>query len=226
MENLIFDQSAYSEYMDDLNNSEGFYVTPSRDGSVLLGGIRPVGENSGDHYRKAELAANFAVEEHNNREGAEKGFLKFLKIVNLNVEPTAGAIYYVTMEAEDCASGEISHYQVKVWKKINTGFQVQIFRRAPYWLKSSDKLASNSWCVGIDNLMPWMNETYLYYKCFYRFQKELLGVEVSHSEQNGDCKGTLWFKKCAESEEILKKYVGKMMPCTNNFYSFDLENLP
>ncbi|GFP82743.1 cysteine proteinase inhibitor 1 [Phtheirospermum japonicum] len=121
--------------MDDMNNSEGFYVTPTRDGSVLLGGVRPVGEYSGDHYRKAESAARFAVEEHNKKEG-EKGFLKFLKIVNLNVEPTAGAIYYITMAA-DGGSGEMSHYQVKVWEKINTGFQVQIFRLAPYWVKSS-----------------------------------------------------------------------------------------
>ncbi|KAL6563613.1 hypothetical protein OROGR_002572 [Orobanche gracilis] len=224
MENLIFDGSAYSEYMDDYNNSEGFYVTPSRDGSVFLGGIRPVGENSGDHYRNAEIAAKFAVEEHNNKEG--KGFLKFLKIANLNREPAAGAVYYITMEAKDCDSGEISHYQVKIWKKINTGFKVQIFRRAPYWLKSSDKLASNSCCVGIDNLMPWMNETYLYYKCFYRFRKELLGVEVGHDEQNGGRNGTLWFKKCAELEDILNRYVGKRMSCTNTFYSFDLEKLP
>ncbi|KAL6563620.1 hypothetical protein OROGR_002579 [Orobanche gracilis] len=178
--------------MDDYNNSEGFYVTPSRDGSIFLGGIRPVGENSGDHYRKAEIAAKFVVEEHNNKEGAEKGFLMFLKISNLNREPAAGAVYYITMEAKDCDSVEISHYQVKVWKKINTGFKVQIFRRAPYWLKSS----------------------------------VLRGVEVGHDEQNGGHNGTLWFKKCAESEDILKKYVGKRMPCTNTFYSFDLEQLP
>lgn len=39
MENLTFDEAAYSEYMDDLNNSEGFYVTPADDGSTLHGGI-------------------------------------------------------------------------------------------------------------------------------------------------------------------------------------------
>ncbi|KAI3472695.1 hypothetical protein Pfo_031300 [Paulownia fortunei] len=134
MDSMFFDQRAYSEYMDDLNNSQGFYVTPGRDGSVILGGIRRVGEYSVDQYRKPECAAKFAVEEHNKKEG--EGLLKFLKIVNLNVEPAAGAIYYITMAAAD-ASGETSHYQAKVWEKFNTGFQVQIFRLAPYWVKSS-----------------------------------------------------------------------------------------
>lgn len=102
----------------------------------MLGGIKRVEEHSDDRYRKAaECAAKFAVEEHNKKEG-EKGLLKFLRIVNLNVEPAAGAIYYITMAAAD-ASGETSHYQVKVWEKINTGYQVQIFRLAPYWVKSS-----------------------------------------------------------------------------------------
>ncbi|KAK6138062.1 hypothetical protein DH2020_028200 [Rehmannia glutinosa] len=129
------DTSVYSEYMDDVNNSEGFYVTPSRDGSEFPGGIRHVGDYSGDDYRKAKCAAVFAVEEHNKKEG-EKGSLEFKRIVNLNVEPAAGAIYYITMAAAD-ASGKLFHYQAKVWKKINTGYQVLIFRLAPYWLKFS-----------------------------------------------------------------------------------------
>ncbi|KAK6138051.1 hypothetical protein DH2020_028215 [Rehmannia glutinosa] len=220
MDIMFFDESAQSEYMDDLNNSEGFYVTPSRDGSVFLGGIRHVGEYSGDHYRTAECAAKFAVEEHNKKE-VEKRSLKFLRIVNLNVEPAAGAIYYITMAAAD-VSGEISHYQAKVWKKINTGYQVQIFRLAPYWLKSSDKLARKFCCIGIDNMMPWMNESYIYYKCFYRIRKELLGVNVFHNDQRGST-GVLWFRTYTEADNILKNYIGKRMPYTNEFYDFELK---
>ncbi|KAK4441157.1 hypothetical protein Salat_0450600 [Sesamum alatum] len=133
MDNMIFDQKAYSEYMDDMNYSQGFYVTPGRDGSVLAGRIWRVGECSGDHYRKAERAARFAVEEHNKEEGGKEGLLKFLRIVNLNVEPAAAAVYYITMAAAD-SSGETIHYQAKVWEKINTGYKVQMFRLAPYWL--------------------------------------------------------------------------------------------
>ncbi|XP_011089876.1 uncharacterized protein LOC105170697 [Sesamum indicum] len=224
MDNLIFDQKAYSEYMDDLNYSQGFYVTPGRDGSVLVGRIRRVGEYSGDLYRKAEQAARFAVEEHNKEEG-EKGLLKFLRIVNLNVEPAAAAVYYITMAAADSA-GETCHYQAKVWEKINTGYKLQIFRLAPYWLKFSDKLANNFCCIRIDKLMPWMNESYIYYKCFYRAHKELLGVEVVHNEQRGSGRGVLWFKTWAEAESVVNKYAGKMMPSTNMFYEFDLNISP
>ncbi|CAA0828547.1 Cysteine proteinase inhibitor 3 [Striga hermonthica] len=224
-DNLVFN---YSEYMDDLNNSEGFYVTPSRDGSVLLGGIRPVGDFSGEDRirRKAEAAARYAVEEHNNCENGNRR-LDFLKILNLNVEPAAGALYYITLAAADESSGEVSRYEAKVWEKINTGYKVQIFRLAPYSIKSSDKVGNGICCVGVDNLMPWMNETYLYYKCFYRIRRQLLGLEVIKQDiEKGSCKGVLWLKNCEDSEEILKRYDGKNMPCTNQLlYDFDMRNL-
>ncbi|CAA0816851.1 Cysteine proteinase inhibitor 6 [Striga hermonthica] len=130
---------AYHEYMDDVNNSEGFYVTPTRDGSVIFGCIRPMlGEFSGEEiHRKAEVAARHAVEEHNRKSLGST--LEFLKIVNLNVEPTAGAMYYMTVAAgED--SGDSRLYEVKVWEKINSGFRVEIFRPAPYSMKSSGNL--------------------------------------------------------------------------------------
>lgn len=69
------------------------------------------------------------MEQHNKKELERT--LKFLKIVNLNIGPTAGVIYYITLAAED-SSGEINHYQAKIWEKLNTGYQVQIFRLAPY----------------------------------------------------------------------------------------------
>ncbi|GER33002.1 cysteine proteinase inhibitor [Striga asiatica] len=227
MENsLVFN---YSEYMDDLNNSEGFYVTPSRDGSTLLGGIRPAGEFSGEDRirRKAEAAARYAVEEHNNNnKNFENGNrLNFLEIVNLNVEPTAGELYYITLAAADESSGEVSRYEVKVWEKVNTGYKVQIFRLAPYSIKSSDKVGNGICCVGVDSLLPWMDETYLYYKCFYRIRRQLLGLEVKQDIKKGSCKGVLWLKNCADSEEILKRYDGKNMPCTNQLYDFDMRNL-
>ncbi|KAL8516083.1 hypothetical protein ACS0TY_014672 [Phlomoides rotata] len=223
MDNLRFDQTAYSEYMDDYNYSQGFYITPPGDGSVLLGGIRTVGENSDERYRRAESAAKFAVEEHNKK---QQRMLKFVRILNLNREPAAGAIYYITLVAAD-ASGETCHYHLKVWEKLNTGYQVLMFRLAPYWVKSSDKLGNNVCCVGIDNLMPWMDESYVYYKCFYRASNELLGVEIIQNGEKGDSsKGKLWFKNHAESEKMVKKYKGKMMPHSNIFYNFDLRTCP
>ena len=101
---------------------------------MILGGIRRV--EGGDRYQKAEIAAKFAVEEYNNKAGGEQGFLKFITIVKLNVEPPAGALYYITAATEDSA-GEICLYQMQIWEKLNTGYQVQIFRPAPYCLKSS-----------------------------------------------------------------------------------------
>ncbi|KAL3616416.1 hypothetical protein CASFOL_039806 [Castilleja foliolosa] len=220
--NLKSDKSAYRQYMTDINNSEGFYITPNKDGSVIFGGVRPVREYSDDRYLKAEQAARFTVEEHNMKiKEGEKGFLEFLKIVNLNVEPTAGRIYYITMAVFDGGSGEMSHYQAKVWEAINTGFKVQIFRLAPYCVKSSDKLANDFCCVRIDNLMPWMNESYLYYNCFVRIRRHLLGLEINHKESGGS-EGVLWFRKGAWLEDILKIYIGETMPLTENvFYSFD-----
>lgn len=101
---------------------------------MLLGGIRRVEKNS-EHYERAERAAMFAVEEH-NKNARQTESVGFNKIVNLNAQPTAGVIYYITMEATD-ASGEICHYEAKVWEKLNSGYQVQIFRVASYWLASS-----------------------------------------------------------------------------------------
>ncbi|CAA3014801.1 Hypothetical predicted protein [Olea europaea subsp. europaea] len=91
MDDLIFDHEAYSEYMDDLNNSQGFYVTTSDNGRKLLGGIRRISKNQDHLYQRAEIAAVYAVEQHNKKE--LKRTLKFLKIVNLNIGPTAGVIY-------------------------------------------------------------------------------------------------------------------------------------
>ncbi|KAG8371356.1 hypothetical protein BUALT_Bualt13G0079200 [Buddleja alternifolia] len=169
---LPYDQKAYSQYMDDLNNSQGFYVTPSEDGSALVGGVRPVKEYSDiHHYRKAELAAKFAVEEQNMK-GRKHRWLKFIKIVHLNREPAAGAIYYITMAAAD-SYGEVNHYEAKVREKLNTGYILQLFRLAPYWVTNSDKLSNDCCCIGIDNLLPNMDESYFYYKCFYRARKEV-----------------------------------------------------
>ncbi|GER55170.1 cysteine proteinase inhibitor [Striga asiatica] len=211
---------AYHEYMDDVNNSEGFYVTPTRDGSVIFGSIRPMlGKFSGDEvHRKAEAAARHAVEEHNRK---SLGSLEFLKIVNFNVEPTAGAMYYMTVAAgED--SGEARLYEVKVWEKINSGFRVEIFRPAPYSMKSSDKLGSNVCCVEVNNLtMPWMGEAYLYYKCFYRYKSKIIGVEVNDDEESGKNKGIVWFKNGEEKEDFVNTYTGKSMPRTDGTYSFD-----
>lgn len=94
-------------------------------------------EYSDERYHKAERAAKFAVEEHNKKVVVGgKGFLQFGKIVNLNVEPTAGTIYYITMSALE-ADGEFRLYQLKIWEKRNSGYQVQIFRPAPYCLHLS-----------------------------------------------------------------------------------------
>ncbi|KAL1558121.1 hypothetical protein AAHA92_08622 [Salvia divinorum] len=215
MEYLTSDPEAYSEYMDDYNYSQGFYVTPAKDGSVMLGGIRRV-TGLGEVHRTAESAAVFAVEEHSKEKAGGKGFLKFMTIVNLNVEPAAGALYYITALVAD-AAGDICRYQMKIWEKLNTGYQVQIFRQAPYSLKLSEKLARKYCCVEIKNLLGWMDENYLYYKCF------LCATEIAVIDLyfEGDAKHAyLWFRNSAQKERIVKKYGGKKMPHSDIFYTF------
>ncbi|KAG6432828.1 hypothetical protein SASPL_104415 [Salvia splendens] len=220
MEDLTFDPEAYSEYMDDINYSQGFYVTPGKDGSVILGGIRRV--EGGDRYQKAESAAKFAVEEYNNKAG-EQGFLRFITIVNLNVEPTAGALYYITAATED-AAGEICLYQMQIWEKLNTGYLVQIFRPAPYSLKSSEKLAHKNCCLVINNLVPWMDENYLYYKCF-KGARQILGIKVCHSASGENTNHAyIWMRNSAKMEQIAHKYGGRKMPRSNVCYTFNLSN--
>ncbi|KAH6836531.1 hypothetical protein C2S53_005150 [Perilla frutescens var. hirtella] len=207
MEGLLFDQTAYSEYMDDLNYSQvlslslslsyyciyedvyGFYVTPPKDGSLIRGGIRRVGEDSGERYLKAKCAAEFAVAEHNKKAGKE-GFLKFDRIVNLNVEPSAGAVYYITVAVVE-ADGE------------------------------TYKLALNNCCVAIHNLMPWMDENYLYYKCFFA-NPQVVGVEAVGSEEKKVSRAYVWLRNSAQVEGIVNKYRGRKMPHSNIFFTFDL----
>ncbi|KAL8029833.1 hypothetical protein ABFX02_14G248800 [Erythranthe guttata] len=205
---LPFDHQLYSLYMDDMNNSQGFYITPSEDGSASLAGVRPVaGDHSGDDHReRAERAARFAVDEHNKTAAGRKGLLKFQRIMNLNWQPTVCAMYYITMEVAD-SSGEPAYYEAKVWEKLKNAFK------------------ENVCCVGINGLLPWMNESYLFYKCFYRVRSELLGVDVIRGEESEVYKGVLWFKNCAESKECLNKYVGETMPCSDKVYDFDLNTL-
>ncbi|XP_051142780.1 uncharacterized protein LOC127259465 [Andrographis paniculata] len=220
MEGLCFDAPSYSEYMDDLNYSQGFYVTPSKDGSSMVGAIRRAGECSAasEHYVRAERAARFAVEEHNNAAEGETGLpLKFVSIVNLNLQPSAKVIYYITMEVVDTA-GEKSHYQAKVRENLCSSYRVYIFRSAPYNLKSADKTEKNLCCTVVDNLLPWMDESYLYYKAFYKIKHEILGIEVMRNEN----RGVLWFKNREESKKLLKSYIGKVMPCTNMSREFAL----
>ncbi|XP_057781754.1 uncharacterized protein LOC131000036 [Salvia miltiorrhiza] len=212
MEELTFDPQFYSEYMDDVNYSQGFYVTPAEDDLVLRGGIRRVG--GVDRLRKAERAAVFAVEEH-NKEAGEKGFLKFVAIVNLNVEPSAGAIYYITAAVAD-AAGEICRFQMQIWEKLNTGYKVQMFRPAPYWLKLSEKLARKNCCVAINNLEHWMDENYLYYKCF-KAAPEILGIEMEGNTNQA----YIWMRKSAHIGWIVNKYEGKEMPRSDIFYTFN-----
>ncbi|XP_022849871.1 uncharacterized protein LOC111371958 [Olea europaea var. sylvestris] len=218
MDDLIFDHETYSEYMDDQNNSQGFYVTTSDNGHKLLGGIRRISKNQDHLYLRAEIAAVYAVEQHNKKELERT--LKFLKFVNLNIGPTAGVIYYITLAAED-SSGEINHYQAKIWEKLNTGYQVQIFRLAPYdaAAKSSEESVEDGCCrIRVDNLQPGMDENYLFHKCFYRAREEILSVKVIQNEETGHSKayGVVSFKNHATAEEFLMKYNEKLMPHTND----------
>ncbi|KAL9143603.1 hypothetical protein ABFS82_14G245600 [Erythranthe guttata] len=219
---LPFDHQLYSLYMDDMNNSQGFYITPSEDGSALVAGVRPVaGDHSGDDHReRAERAARFAVDEHNKTAAGEKDLLEFHGIMNLNWQPTVCAMYYITMQATD-SDGEPAYYEAKVWEKLSSGYKVELFRPAPYCLKRIDAVIENVCCVGINGLLPWMNESYLFYKCFYRIRSELLGVSIIRGEEWNFYRGVLWFKSRAELKECLKKYVGETMPCSNKVYDFD-----
>ena len=110
---------------------QGFYVM-SDYGRILINGIVKV-ENR-NALEKAEDAARFAVKQYNEKENAN---WEFLKILNLNMEPAAGSMYYITLEAKNTSNNEVNHYQAKVWARINTGFRVEVFRLAPYAAKSS-----------------------------------------------------------------------------------------
>ncbi|KAL2512654.1 Cysteine proteinase inhibitor [Abeliophyllum distichum] len=223
MENLTFNQAAYSEYMDDMNNSEGFYVTPTDDGSSILGGITRICAKNQHHiYRRGELAALFAVEQHNKKK--KDTDLQLLRILNLNMEPSAAAIYYITLAAVD-PFGEVNHYQAKVWEKMRTGYQLQIFRVAPYAAKSSESIKNRCCCIRVDNLQPGMDENYLYHKCFYRVRQEILTIKVIRNQQTGDSEGygRLLFKNQEAAEKFLMRYNDKLMPHTNQYFKLGWE---
>lgn len=104
-------------------------------GKEIPCGIVKIGENC-EGFEKAKKAAIFAVDKHNEKlENSSK--LGLLKIININFEPTAGAIYYITLAVMEFCSGKILHYQAKVWEKINTGYKLDIFQLAPYVPKFS-----------------------------------------------------------------------------------------
>lgn len=102
-------------------------------------GIVKIGQDS-EAFEKAKKATTFAVDKYNEK--SENSKLELLRIMNVNFEPTAGAIYYITLEVVDLSSRKILHYQAKVWEKINTGYKVEIFRLAPYAPKLSGNLYS------------------------------------------------------------------------------------
>lgn len=223
MEKLTFDKTAYSEYMDDLNNSEGFYVTPTDNGSTLLGGITRICAKNHHHiYQRGERAACFAVEQYNRKKHDTN--LKFLRILNLNLEPAAAAVYYITLEAVD-PFGEVNHYQAKVWEKMNTGYQLQIFRVAPYAAKSSETIRNRCCCIRVDNLQPGMDENYLYHKCFYRARTEIWTMKVIRNARTRQSEGygLLLFKNQEAAEKFLMGYNDKLMPHTNQYFKLGWE---
>lgn len=129
---LNFNEEEYWQYKDEIHNSGGFHVM-SDFGSQLMGGIRRIGENS-RAFEKAVAAAKFAVEEFNQKENGE---LKFLQVLNVNAEPGAGSVYYITLEAKEPHHDELKQFHAKVWSKISNRFQLQSFRVAPYAVKDS-----------------------------------------------------------------------------------------
>ncbi|PIN19053.1 hypothetical protein CDL12_08274 [Handroanthus impetiginosus] len=205
------------EDMDDLNNSEGFYLMPSN-GSVRVGRLIRI-KNPMAHSFKGKRAAEYAVAKYNEEKG-QMGMLKYERIIYINVELGAGETYYITMEVKE-DSGRISQYQAKIWEKLDDGgYEVLIFRRAPYCMAFSDRRTPKSLCM-LSDLKPWMDESYLYYKCFYRYREELVGIKVIRCECTRRYTATLWLRTRGEGEKILQEYRGKKMPLTNNYYQFE-----
>ncbi|XP_019155447.1 PREDICTED: uncharacterized protein LOC109152295 [Ipomoea nil] len=143
MAEYYFDDFEYSTYQNDIIDSQGFYVSNDV-GLKIPCGIRRVSRCDGAAYQRAEAAARFAIENHNNESENNAG-LVFREILNLNVQPSAGKIYYITMAAAEdshggaAASGVggFSCYQAKVWEKISGRYRVDVFRLAPFQAASS-----------------------------------------------------------------------------------------
>ncbi|XP_009587512.1 uncharacterized protein LOC107811502 [Nicotiana tabacum] len=213
MATYTFEQS---EYLEDVIESQGFYVMNDF-GWKTSCGIVKIGQDS-EAFEKAKKATTFAVDKYNEK--SENSKLELLRIMNVNFEPTAGAIYYITLEVVDLSSRKILHYQAKVWEKINTGYKVEIFRLAPYAPKLSECEEEKHCCVKVNNLQDWMDENYLYYKCCYTFKK-LVSVEVIRNKETGKSMGYgfLWFKTHSKAMEFLKKNEGKQMPNSSQNYS-------
>ncbi|KAI3682306.1 hypothetical protein L1987_82201 [Smallanthus sonchifolius] len=76
--------------------------------SLILGGVRDVGQNGVD----LESLARFAVEQHNKKENS---LLKFARLVKSKEQVVQGMLYYLTLEAND--AGKTKLYEAKVWVK-------------------------------------------------------------------------------------------------------------
>ncbi|KAM3337400.1 hypothetical protein P3S68_031725 [Capsicum galapagoense] len=215
LEDVIDEQA---EYLEDVIESQGFYVM-NNCGREIPCGIMKIDENS-EVFGQAKKAAIFAVDKHNIEKLENSSILKFMKIININFEPTAGAIYYITFAAMDYSSGNIFHYQAKVWEKINTGYKVEMFQLAPYVPKFSESEEENNFCIKVNNLQEWMDENYLYYKCCYKFKK-FVSVEVIRDEETGKSMGYgfLNFKNNSAAMEFSERNEEKQMPYSNQIYS-------
>ncbi|GAA0171100.1 hypothetical protein Leryth_022543 [Lithospermum erythrorhizon] len=122
------DDKAYRIYMDETIKTQGFYVSSNYGATIPCGIVRIMKEDE-IKYKNAECAAKFAVEKYNHEENKK---LVFLEIINLNMQATAGALYYITFKAKDSSSVEVQIYQTKVWEKINTGYDIKVFRMVMY----------------------------------------------------------------------------------------------
>lgn len=169
--------------------------------------------------KRQKKAAVFAVNKYNEKmEDSSK--LRILKIINLNFEPTAGAIYYMTLSLLEISCGIIFHYQAKIWEKINSSYKVDIFQLAPYVPRISEY---QDFSMKVNNLQDWMDENYLYYKCCYRY-KRLVSVVVIRDEENGESLGYgfINFNKRSAAMELLESNNGGKMPNSNQIYSLEI----
>ncbi|XP_025884440.2 uncharacterized protein [Solanum lycopersicum] len=207
----------HREYLEDVIESQGFYVTNNY-GREIPCGIVKIDEKSAI-FEKAKKAAVFAVNKYNEKmEDSSK--LRILKIINLNFEPTAGAIYYMTLSLLEISCGNIFHYQAKIWEKINSSYKVDIFQLAPYVPRISEY---QDFSMKVNNLQDWMDENYLYYKCCYRY-KRLVSVVVIRDEENGESLGYgfINFNKKSAAMEFLESNNGGKMPNSNQIYSLEI----
>ena len=96
----------------------------------FVGGIHPLNlEFEHDEIVKAaKVCTDFAVTEENQKRNQDNRKMELLKIVKVCVQPVAGLNFYITLEAKNTLTGDITAYQTRVYRHFLGGHEVKLFR--------------------------------------------------------------------------------------------------